>query len=604
MRQFFAGLGLILLLLACSAGPGTSAQDPPPAPDPMAEAKAKLKDLAKGYDDAKKGHMRTQMERSVAEIAALNFTDAAEFLLDLLAEDQADRKKSKAGLPGDLRRKVILALAKFTEEACVKLVGDAARKLDSSPKSGDPALALDQFDFFLALANMTASPAADDTLRAATCDPKNPYVKVAALEAVRQAVARRLVDDVVKVLNERNVEWAKTWTIVPINAFACLEKLIEPGDAPNVIKAVEATLGWVKWESENKIADDRIRFFGGRMLRVLTGETADMRSVPYWDWWLGQMKTVGKAVDTNKTPPKHEKTYASTPIFDTQPVGKRYVFVIDVSSSMELPLKITIDDIEKRRKERQGPVTSGPKGEKEKQEQEEEEANDKNNPLRSLPWQDIRTKIELAREELARSIKSLAVDESGKNDKKNPKGDRSTEREPKDNKAPEEREFAIIVYSKSVKLETSGWIKATPANCEKWAVEAKALKTESLTNIHGGLMKALKVSGKGSDTKIPSVDPDCVMTGADTILFLTDGWASWDDFSTTQRTKDPRGGKGVIGDGPFMLAEAIWPEIIRQNIFRKVVISTVGIGYHDKELLKKLSSETGGTYVDWGFKED
>jgi hypothetical protein len=93
------------------------------------------------------------------------------------------------------------------------------------------------------------------------------------------------------------------------------------------------------------------------------------------------------------------------------------------------------------------------------------------------------------------------------------------------------------------------------------------------------------------------------MTGADTIIFLTDGWASWDDFSTT-RVKDKRNNVDAsVGDGPFIYGEDIWPDILRQNIFRKVVISTVGIGNHDTELLKKLARETGGQYVDWGFPE-
>ena len=116
-------------------------------------------------------------------------------------------------------------------------------------------------------------------------------------------------------------------------------------------------------------------------------------------------------------------------------------------------------------------------------------------------------------------------------------------------------------------------------------------------------MKALRLSSKGDAATEPSVDPDCVLTGADCIVFLTDGWASWDDQSQGKTTDKRNNVANSIGDGPFIYGEDIWPDILRHNIFRKVVINTVGIGNHDKDLLKKLAKETGGQYIDWGFPE-
>ncbi len=560
LARLICALGLAALALAFAL-PATNAR-----------ADVDFKTAKKNYEQAKKDESRTGMERAVDEMAASNDADAAKYLLKELAEDQKARKGGKKGLPGDTRKKIISGLAKFTDEDSVKLIGESALKLNSSPKGGEPALALDQFDFFLALASMSNSASADATIKSAIADAKNPYVKVAAMEAVRQSVAKRFTADVIAVLAETNEDWAKTWTIVPINAFACLEKVVEPGDTDNVIKVLEATIAW---EERKLCSDERVRFFGGRMLYAMTGETVDMGSTFFWKWWVAQMKVSGK-VDTKQKPDaKRSKTAATPPVFDTQPVGKRYAFVIDVSKSMEMSLKISLEELEKRHKKRDGPVTPG-KGEKGNGDNGgDDEDKDDGNPLRQLPWKDIHTKIDLAREELSRAIRTFVGD----------------------------REFCIITYSTEVTNITGGWVAATQANCDKWSREAKKLEPEALTNIHGGLMKALRLSKKGADAKDPAVDPDCVMTGADTIIFLTDGWASWDDFSQS-RIKDKRNNvDNSVGDGPFIYGEDIWPDILRQNIFRKVVISTVGIGNHDTELLKKLAKETGGQYVDWGFPE-
>jgi len=564
MRQLLARLGCVLGLAALSFAIAL--------PAPGVAAQANFKEVKKTYENAKKDESRTAMERAITEMAGTNDPDAAKYLLKELSDDQKARKSGRKGLPGDVRKCIVLGLSKFTDEDSVKMIGEAALKLNSAPSGGDPTLALDQFDFFLALAGMTNSASADTTLRTALAEGKNPYVKVAALEAVRQAVAKRFIDDVIKVLLEENESWAKTWTIVPINTLACLEKIVEPGDTQNAIKAVEAV---ITWEERKLCSDERVRFFGGRMLRAVTGESIDMGATFFWKWWVAQMKVAGKVDTTQKPDTKRSKTAATPPVFDTQPVGKRYAFVIDVSLSMDMPLKISLEELEKRKKKRDGPVTPG-KGEKGNPAGgEEEEEKDDGNPLRKLPWKDIETKMDLAREELSRAIKSFVGD----------------------------REFCIITYSTEVKNITGGWIPATQANCDKWSRDARELEPEALTNIHGGLMKALKVSRKGDAAKEPAVDPDCVMTGADTIIFLTDGWASWDDFSTT-RVKDKRNNvDNSVGDGPYIYGEDIWPDILRQNIFRKVVISTVGIGNHDIELLKKLARETGGQYVDWGFPE-
>lgn len=536
-----------------------------PVEPSVVQAQDDFKSLRKEYETAKKDDAYSAMERTVDKLALCNDKEAAKYLLKELSDDQKARKAKKKGLGGGVRKKIVEALAKFTDEESVGLIGKAALDLDSKK---DPTLALDQFDFFKSLALMKDVAAADTTIRGALAHKDNAFVKCAALEAIRQSGAKRFALDVIAILKEENEAWHKTWLIVPINVFACLEVIVEPGDKENAIAAVEATVNWVE---KAMCKDERVGFFGSKMLGAITGEVADLFSTFYWKWWVGQMKAVG-AVDKSTRPDgKRSKTVATPPVFDTAPVGKRFVFVIDVSLSMELPLKITLEEIEKRRKNR-GPISDRKGGDAAGEEEKEPDAE---NPLRKLPWKDIGTKIALAREELSRAIKSFAGD----------------------------RYFAIVTYSTEVELITGGWIQATQANCDKWAKTAKELEPTALTNIHGGLMKAMRISAKGSTAAEPSVDADCVLTGADCIVFLTDGWGSWDDFSVGKTTDKRNNVADSIGDGPYIYGEDIWPDILRHNIFRKVIIHTVGIGNHDKDLMKKLSKETGGQYTDWGFPE-
>ena len=538
------------------------------APPGVVLAADDFKSAKKQFTKAKKEGSSTAMSRALRAIGSCNTTEAAKFLLKELQADQKARARGKLALPGKVRDKLMDVLAEFTDDPSVKIIGEAALKLDSMKK---PTLALDQFDFFKALSSMEKSTAAAAIIRAALAESKNPYIKCAALEAVRQNEALQYRDDVIKILYEDNEAWAKKWKIVPINVFACLEALVDKDDKELAIKVVEAT---IHWEEKKWCDDERVRFFGGKMLWEATGEYADMASVAYWKWWLIQIKR-GAVIPKDGPKKRRSRTVVVPPMFDAAPVGKRFVFVIDVSTSMNMDLKIDLKEIKKRSKKRRGPITRGPRRGGEKGEDGEKEPK---NPLEQLDWKNIGTKMELARAELARAIESMVGD----------------------------RYFAIVTYSGEVECPTNGWVAATRGNCNKWSGRAEELEAEGITNIHGGLMRALRISDAGDDErgkKQPAVDTDLILTGADTIIFLTDGWANWSDDSTSREIDDPRGGEGVIGDGTHILGPDIWPDIIRQNLFRKVIINTVGIGHHDKKLMKALARESGGTYVDWYFPE-
>jgi hypothetical protein len=547
----------------------------PPAPA-GAQAASELRAERNAYQQAQREGKHTEMARIVGRIAAMDLPEAADFLLSELKKDQDDRRRRppRPGLPGNVRKEIIRGLMAFKDEESIARIAGAAAEMNSAPAGirrlppGDPILALDQLDLFEALAGMNVT-SADARIRESIREPANPYLKVAAIEAVRSVGARRFVPDIISVLHEDNASWRDTWKIVPVNVFAALAELVEPGDTATVKEIVEAVLVFAGRDGPR---DERVNMLGSRMLNRLTGEVADLFSLSYWRWWLAQMEAKaagGKEPEQPKPSGRRSETAAPPIVFDVAPVGD-IVFVIDVSDSMHLPLRIDLDEIERRRIERDGPVS----GERRRNGGAEEVEEGDGNPLRDLPWRDIKTRLHLAREELSRGIRNL----SGK------------------------RRFAIVVYSTNVRCITNGWVEVNPANKAKWAEAAKGLETEAMTNIHGALNMALRLNKKGVDAEFPAVDPECVVSGADTIIFLTDGWGSWDDQSSSRVTDRRNGVPNSVGDGPFIYAEDILPDILRINRFRKVVIHTVGIGDHDKDLMRALAGATGGKYTDWGFK--
>src|SRR5690606_968813 len=131
------------------------------------------------------------------------------------------------------------------------------------------------------------------------------------------------------------------------------------------------------------------------------------------------------------------------------------------------------------------------------------------------------TPLELAKLELKYSIDKLRPDGSGGKEKK--KSTRGVKGDP------EARTFAIITYSKDVAMFTDGWIEATDKNCDLWIKNVDDLALESTTNIHGALLKAFKFNGSKKESDSPELDRECILNGAHTIVFLTDGYPTWSD---------------------------------------------------------------------------
>jgi hypothetical protein len=90
----------------------------------------------------------------------------------------------------------------------------------------------------------------------------------------------------------------------------------------------------------------------------------------------------------------------------------------------------------------------------------------------------------------------------------------------------------------------------------------------------------------------PASDMNCLVSGATTIFFLTDGSPNVSD------EKDTGDDLASMFGSRFTMAENIIAEVRRLNLFRRAVIHTVGIGAHPRDLLEGLAKATGGAYID------
>src|SRR5688572_12679571 len=105
-------LSLVVLVAFCFAGVPAGAQDT-------------FKDAKKEFEAGKKESSAAKMGRAVEQIAALQTAEARDYLLGVLADDQKDRKQKRPGLPGEVRKKVILCLSMYADEESVKKIGEA-----------------------------------------------------------------------------------------------------------------------------------------------------------------------------------------------------------------------------------------------------------------------------------------------------------------------------------------------------------------------------------------------------------------------------------------------------------------------------------------------
>ncbi len=282
--------------------------------------------------------------------------------------------------------------------------------------------------------------------------------------------------------------------------------------------------------------------------------------------------------------PKQSQTAARPRFFGVETDGERFCYVVDMSDSMCKEISPSMKP--------QGPITGPPRKRPKGVLPDESD----------LPWHLIKTRFDLAREQLKISLQRLDND----------------------------KYFSIVWFGdESGTLDsTKGLIKATKGNVARVIAELDSIQLgkpdpqkapdgtlRGKTNMHSGLRRAFGLCDKGYIEEDAYVHPAALTDGCDTIFLLSDGDPSWDDFHLTD--KDYGEGVVVVDTeykagaprtpnlvyfGPYNTQEWLLADVQRMNAFRAVRMHCIGIGEANMGLLRALATQCHGDVFEFGKK--
>ena len=282
--------------------------------------------------------------------------------------------------------------------------------------------------------------------------------------------------------------------------------------------------------------------------------------------------------------PEGGKTVSQPKFFGIESDGERLCYVLDMSDSMCKEIAPSVRP--------SGPIT-GPR----------------KKPIGALPdesdlpWAKIKTRWDLAREQLKISLQRLAP----------------------------EKHFAVVWFgSDSGTLEsTPGMVKATKLNVARVCEELDGIVCgkpvpqkapdgvlRGSTNLHSGLRRAFGLSNKGYVESCAYVDAATLTHGCDTIFLLSDGEPSWDDFHCKDKDygegnaiHDAEYGKAAVRTpemiywGPYSRPDWLVQDVERMNAFRRIKIHCIGIGEASTKLLHQLAEVGQGQVYTIGKEQ-
>jgi hypothetical protein len=283
-----------------------------------------------------------------------------------------------------------------------------------------------------------------------------------------------------------------------------------------------------------------------------------------WVEWFTNKKRAAEGL-----PPKSGKGNRGTrvKVFETDSFSDRYVFVIDTSISMTE--KITEEEKEKLKKS----VTSEPGQEKD--------------PRRPLDWSQINCKLDLAREEMIRSLEVMD---------------------------PEKTTFTIITFAENVIVWKEELIPTSEDNVQAAADMLRAIKGAKRTNVFGAMDAAYDLSEtlagvdvdkrkpkkpkKGEKGPVTGKHPDDALP--DTIFLYTDGYATWGKYSG-----DDQGWAGKSNEEKAKLYAPIMKDMVAEigdrNRIARITVNCIGVGVRqDNTTLSALAKACDGKYVPIG----
>jgi hypothetical protein len=302
------------------------------------------------------------------------------------------------------------------------------------------------------------------------------------------------------------------------------------------------------------IEQGKLKLTLSKALTKLTNETLGTDSNAWVDWWKEKKRAEAGL------PPKKEdngKGTAVKKIFDTETYSDRYIFVIDASDSMTR--KITPEELDKLKKA----VT----GEK------------KEDKRRELDWSKINCKLDLAREELIRSLEILD---------------------------PKTTRFTIISFKDDIAVWSDELRPTEPKIVTEAAEWLRGLKGKNKTNISGAMDAAFDMCEKlaGIDPAKVGKKEKGVITGPhpddyvpDTIFLYSDGYATSGKFgASTDELKAMGKGKDIAVVYRSLMTDYL-ADVRERNRIARLSIHTVGVGLQDDWFLGSLAKQNDGSYL-------
>ena len=257
--------------------------------------------------------------------------------------------------------------------------------------------------------------------------------------------------------------------------------------------------------------------------------------------------------DSNKKP---DQTQA-VKYYGVNLKAHRIIFIIDTTHSMNDPLdQASKEEAKKLRNVTSEATPASGDGKAKKKKKKSRRAGE------SIDWSKINTKLDLAKAELIESIKSL-------------------------NK---ETWLTVITYDLEAKPLKENLLPATKKNKKRFIRQIENLEPWGGTDgFFDALLTSLEIAmDKKKDRQIRTGKKKTEDDGGYELFFLTDGWPT-------------------INSGSQLMPEdqrAVYCEQIKKELGdEKIRINTIGIGTHDRILLKKIAViGHQGKYVDLGMK--
>jgi hypothetical protein len=212
----------------------------------------------------------------------------------------------------------------------------------------------------------------------------------------------------------------------------------------------------------------------------------------------------------------------------------------------------------------------------------------------AIDWSKVETRFDAARELLKQSL--LGLDE--------------------------DQEYAVVLFGTTAEPLTStrDYVKAEENKLRVTFTELDDIEDWSdqlrgYTNIHGAFRDAFematKKSKKVSEKGHVDVATNHWAVGCDTILLLSDGAPTYDDWAevaeggprpTHDHEKGESGGMNTewVEVGPFEEPDYLLADVERWNLLRGCTIHCVGLGESDDDLLQRLARIGNGTVLRIG----